>query len=148
MAARPGRSVLSLQGVALADRQFSANATRLDLELPRGEVALIEVEDEHDAALLVDLCLGLADPGAGHVHFLGVDWTTRTPRERFHRRRRIGAGERERGLRGEGLGLGALAHEARADRLGGGLEVRDAVPAARGVAPQRLLGGARDEVGV
>jgi phospholipid/cholesterol/gamma-HCH transport system ATP-binding protein len=25
------------------------------------------------------------------VRFLGVDWTTRTPRERFHRRRRIGA---------------------------------------------------------
>ena len=91
MAARPGRSVLSLQGVALADRQFSAHTARLDLELPRGEVALLQVEDEHDAAMLVDLCLGLADPGAGQVRFLGVDWTTRTPRERFHRRRRIGA---------------------------------------------------------
>ncbi len=91
MALRPGRSVLSLQGVALADRQFSAHTARLDLELPRGEVALLQVEDEHDAAMLVDLCLGLADPGAGQVRFLGVDWTTRTPRERFHRRRRIGA---------------------------------------------------------
>jgi predicted ABC-type transport system involved in lysophospholipase L1 biosynthesis ATPase subunit len=91
MAARPGRSVLSLQSVALADRQFSAHTARLDLELPHGEVALVQVEDEHDAAMLVDLCLGLADPGAGEVRFLGVDWTTRTPRERFHRRRRIGA---------------------------------------------------------
>ncbi len=58
MAARPGRSVLSLQGVALADRQFSAHTARLDLELPHGEVALVQVEDEHDAAMLVDLCLG------------------------------------------------------------------------------------------
>jgi len=91
MAARPGRSVLSLQDVALADRQFSAHTARLDLELPHGEVALVQVEDEHDAAMLVDLCLGLADPGAGQVRFLGVDWTTHTPRERFHHRRRIGA---------------------------------------------------------
>jgi phospholipid/cholesterol/gamma-HCH transport system ATP-binding protein len=91
MAARPGRSVLSLQGVVLADRQFSTHTARLDLELPHGEVALVQVEDEHDAAMLVDLCMGLADPAAGQVRFLGVDWTTRTTRERFQRRRRIGA---------------------------------------------------------
>ena len=71
MAAHPGRSVLSLQGVALTDRQFSAHTARLDLELPHGEGALVQVEDEHDAAMLVDLCLGLADPGAGEVRFLG-----------------------------------------------------------------------------
>lgn len=91
MPQRSGRSVLSLEGVALSDRQFSEHTARLDLELPRGEIALIEVEDEHDAAMLVDLCLGLADPGSGQVLFRGVDWTTRTPRERFHNRRRIGA---------------------------------------------------------
>jgi len=91
MATRPGRSVLSLQGVVLADRQFSTHTARLDLELPHGEVALVQVEDEHDAAMLVDLCIGLADPGAGHVRFLGVDWVTRTTRERFQRRQRIGA---------------------------------------------------------
>jgi phospholipid/cholesterol/gamma-HCH transport system ATP-binding protein len=91
MAPRPGRSVLTLQGVTLAERQFSTHTARLDLDLPRGELALLQVEDEHDAAMLVDLCVGLADPGAGHVRFHGVDWTTRTPRERLNRRRRIGA---------------------------------------------------------
>lgn len=90
MAPRPSRPVLSLHGVTLADRQFSTHTARLDLDLPHGEVALVQVEDEHDAGLLVDLCLGLSDPGAGQVRFLGVDWTSRTPRERFYRRRRIG----------------------------------------------------------
>jgi phospholipid/cholesterol/gamma-HCH transport system ATP-binding protein len=54
-------------------------------------VALLQVDDDADAAALVDLCVGLADPGAGKVRFLGVDWTTRSPRERLTRRRRIGA---------------------------------------------------------
>jgi phospholipid/cholesterol/gamma-HCH transport system ATP-binding protein len=91
MALRPTRPVLSLQGVALVERQFSTTPTQLDLILSRGEVAMLQVDDEADAAALVDLCVGLVDPGAGHVRFLGVDWTTRTPRERLHRRRRIGA---------------------------------------------------------
>ena len=89
--ARPRRSVLSLQGVARRTASSRPRPTRLDLELPRGEVALVQVDDEADAAALVDLCVGLIDPGAGQVRFLGVDWTTRTPRERLHRRRRIGA---------------------------------------------------------
>ena len=88
--ARPLRSVLSLQGVTPAERQFAAAPTCLDLELPRGEVALVQVDDEADASALVDLCVGLIDPGAGQVRFRGVDWTTRTPRERMNRRRRIG----------------------------------------------------------
>jgi phospholipid/cholesterol/gamma-HCH transport system ATP-binding protein len=91
MALPISRSVLSLQGVTPAERRFSATPTRLDLELPRGAVALLQVDDEADAAALVDLCVGLADPGAGRVRFLGVDWTTRNPRERLTRRRRIGA---------------------------------------------------------
>jgi phospholipid/cholesterol/gamma-HCH transport system ATP-binding protein len=85
------RSVLSLQGVTPAERRLSATPTRLDLELPRGAVALLQVDDEADATTLVDLCVGLVDPGAGRVRFLGVDWTTRNPRERLTRRRRIGA---------------------------------------------------------
>jgi phospholipid/cholesterol/gamma-HCH transport system ATP-binding protein len=89
--ARPLRSVLSLQGVTPAQRHFAAMPTSLDLELPRGEVALVQVDDEGDAGALVDLCVGLIDPGAGKVRFRGVDWTTRTPRERLTRRRRIGA---------------------------------------------------------
>jgi len=91
MALPTARSVLSLQGVTLAERQFSTRPTLLDLELPRGAVALVQVDDETDATALVDLCVGLADPGAGNVRFLGVDWTTRTPRERLNRRRLIGA---------------------------------------------------------
>jgi phospholipid/cholesterol/gamma-HCH transport system ATP-binding protein len=86
MALRPSRLVLSLQGVTLAERQF-----KLDLALSRGGVALVQVDDETEASALIDLCVGLVDPAAGHVRFIGVDWTTRSPRERMHRRRRIGA---------------------------------------------------------
>ena len=91
MALPLSRSVLSLQGVIPAERRLSATPTRLDLELPRGVAALLQVDDEADASALVDLCVGLVDPGAGRVRFLGVDWTTRNPRERLTRRRRIGA---------------------------------------------------------
>jgi phospholipid/cholesterol/gamma-HCH transport system ATP-binding protein len=91
MAVRPSRTVLSLHGVTLPERHTSSSPAKLDLELPRRTVALIQVDDETDAAAMVDLCLGLHDPQAGHVRFLGVDWTTRTPRERLSRRRRIGA---------------------------------------------------------
>lgn len=91
MALRPTRLVLSLKDVALAERQFSSTPTRLDFELPRGDVALVQVDDEADATTLVDLCLGLSDASAGEVRFLGVDWRARRPRERLNRRRRIGA---------------------------------------------------------
>jgi phospholipid/cholesterol/gamma-HCH transport system ATP-binding protein len=91
MTQRAARSVLSLQNVALAGRPVSSWPAGLDLELPRGEVAFVRVDDQSDATLLVDLCLGLADPVAGRARFLGVDWTARTPMERLHRRRRIGA---------------------------------------------------------
>jgi phospholipid/cholesterol/gamma-HCH transport system ATP-binding protein len=91
MAPHSTRPVLSLQGVTLAERQLSATTALLDLDLSRGEVALVQVDDEADALALVDLCVGLTDPGAGHVHFLGVDWRTRNPRQRLRRRRRIGS---------------------------------------------------------
>jgi phospholipid/cholesterol/gamma-HCH transport system ATP-binding protein len=91
MAVRPTRTVLSLHGVTLPERQFSSSPTKIDLELPRRSVTLVQVDDETDALAIVDLCLGMTDPLAGHVRFLGVDWTTRTPRERMTRRRRIGA---------------------------------------------------------
>ncbi len=91
MAPRSIRPVLSLQGVTLSERQLSTTQTRLDLELRRGEVALVEVVDENDATALVDLCMGLVDPKAGHVRFLGTDWRSRNPQERLGRRRRIGA---------------------------------------------------------
>jgi phospholipid/cholesterol/gamma-HCH transport system ATP-binding protein len=91
MTQRATRSVLSLQNVTLAERPVSSRPARLDFELPRGEVAFVRVDDQSDAASLVDLCLGLADPAAGLARFLGIDWQARTPMERLRRRRRIGA---------------------------------------------------------
>jgi phospholipid/cholesterol/gamma-HCH transport system ATP-binding protein len=91
MALRPTRPVLSLQGVSIAARQASSRLSNLDFDLPYGDVALVQVDDESDAAVLIDLCLGLTDPSAGQVRFLGADWTSLTPRERFSQRRRIGA---------------------------------------------------------
>jgi phospholipid/cholesterol/gamma-HCH transport system ATP-binding protein len=90
MAARTARSVLSLEGAALDERHFSTTPAHLDLDLLRGEVAVIRVDDDSDASAIVDLCTGLADPARGHVRFLGVDWATRSPHERLRRRRRIG----------------------------------------------------------
>jgi len=91
MALQPARSVLSLQDVTMGDSHFSGSLGKLDLELPRRSAAMVQVDDESDAERLVDLCVGLVDPFAGRVRFLGVDWTTRSPAERMHRRRRIGA---------------------------------------------------------
>ena len=65
--------------------------TSLDLELSRGKWPSCRSTTKATRAALVDLCVGLIDPGAGEVRFRGVDWTTRTPRERLNRRRRIGA---------------------------------------------------------
>lgn len=90
MPARTARSVLSFQGVSLIERQLSAKPTRLDLELLRGTLTLVQVDDEADASTLVDLCMGLADPPEGHVRFLGSDWQARSPHDRLVRRRRIG----------------------------------------------------------
>lgn len=88
--ARPTRPILSLQAATLGERQLSTTTTRIDLELPRGGVTLVQVDDEIDAAALVDLCIGLTTPTDGRVRFLGVDWQTRGPREQLTRRRRIG----------------------------------------------------------
>src|SRR5262245_5194050 len=79
-APRPRRSMLSLQEVALVERRSVIAPACLDLDLTRSEVALVQVDDEVDAAALVDLVVGLVDPAAGLVRFRGVDWRTRTPR--------------------------------------------------------------------
>lgn len=91
MALHPSRSVLSLQGVTLAGPHLSGSLGRIDLEVRRRGVSLIEVDNETDASALLDVCLGISDPRVGQVRFLGVDWLSRTPAERMHRRRRIGA---------------------------------------------------------
>jgi phospholipid/cholesterol/gamma-HCH transport system ATP-binding protein len=90
MAPRSARSVLALEGAVLPERSFSAMPAPLDLDLRRGEVALVHVDDDRDAAAMVDLCVGLAVPAGGQVRFLGVDWRMGTRPQRLHRRRRIG----------------------------------------------------------
>jgi phospholipid/cholesterol/gamma-HCH transport system ATP-binding protein len=83
-------SVLSLDEVVPDGWRSSAASTRLDLTLGHGEVALIEMVDESDAELLVDLCLGLAGPLHGEIHFLGRDWHDCSYHEALSRRGRIG----------------------------------------------------------
>jgi phospholipid/cholesterol/gamma-HCH transport system ATP-binding protein len=86
----PSRSVLSLRQASFAEHGQSSVPALLELELLRGETVLIEVADEEAAAALVDLCLGLADPAAGEVSFLGVEWRTLAVRQRLNSRQRIG----------------------------------------------------------
>lgn len=90
MPPRTAQSILSLQGVTLAERQHSTRPACLDLELPRGTLTMIQVDDDTDAATLVDTCIGLTTPADGRVGFLGVDWQTLNPHERMARRRSIG----------------------------------------------------------
>src|SRR5215475_15295169 len=90
MPPRPARTVLSLEAAALTERAMSSMPAQLDLDLRRGEIGVIHVDDESEAAAMVDLCVGLAVPASGRVRFLGVDWATRTRPQRLHRRRRIG----------------------------------------------------------
>jgi phospholipid/cholesterol/gamma-HCH transport system ATP-binding protein len=84
-------TVLSLRQAAFFERPVSASPTALDLELGRGQLALVEVQDEVDAAGLVDLCIGLIPAVRGEVLFLGRDWRTKTYRENLDRRGRIGS---------------------------------------------------------
>src|SRR5258708_13491065 len=90
MPPRPARTVLTLEAAALTERSFSGSPAQIDLDVRRGEVGLILVDDDSEASAMVDLCVGLAVPAKGHVRFLGVDWATRTRPQRLHRRRRVG----------------------------------------------------------
>jgi phospholipid/cholesterol/gamma-HCH transport system ATP-binding protein len=90
MPPRPARAVLSLEATALTERQMSGSPAFLDLDLRRGEVAIVHVDDDAEAHAMIDLCVGLAAPASGHVRFLGVDWATRTRPQRLRRRRRVG----------------------------------------------------------
>jgi phospholipid/cholesterol/gamma-HCH transport system ATP-binding protein len=91
MAERSTRAVLTLEGASLTERMLSARPATLDLDLRRGEAALIHVDDDGEGAAMIDLCTGFVPPTRGNVRFLGVDWATRTRPERLRRRRRIGA---------------------------------------------------------
>src|SRR5690349_2780596 len=90
MPPRPARTVLALEAAALTERPISGSPAHIDLDLRRGEVGMIHVDDDSEAVALVDLCVGLGTPSSGHVRFLGVDWATRTRPQRLHRRRRVG----------------------------------------------------------
>jgi predicted ABC-type transport system involved in lysophospholipase L1 biosynthesis ATPase subunit len=90
MPPRPARTVLALEAAALTERSISGSPAHIDFDLRRGEVGMIHVDDDSEAAALVELCVGLGAPSSGHVRFLGVDWATRTRPQRLHRRRRVG----------------------------------------------------------
>jgi predicted ABC-type transport system involved in lysophospholipase L1 biosynthesis ATPase subunit len=90
MPPRLARTVLALEAAALTERSISGSPAHLDLDLRRGEVGMIHVDDDSEASAMVDLCVGLAMPASGRVRFLGVDWATRTRPQRLHRRRRVG----------------------------------------------------------
>jgi phospholipid/cholesterol/gamma-HCH transport system ATP-binding protein len=88
--ASPQTSVLSLQGVSLAAPRGAASAVALDFELGHREVALIEIDDDGDAAGFLDLCLGLVQPRHGEVSCLGRTWSAQTYHEMLAHRGRIG----------------------------------------------------------
>jgi phospholipid/cholesterol/gamma-HCH transport system ATP-binding protein len=90
MPPRALRTVLGLEAAVLTQRSLSGSPAQLDLDLRRGEVAMIHVDDDTEASAVVDLCVGLAPPPSGHVRFMGIDWATRTRPQRLRRRRRVG----------------------------------------------------------
>lgn len=84
--ASPRASVLSLHGVSLPGRHAGA----LDFDLGHREVALVELDDENEAAGIIDLCLGLVEPRRGEVHCLGRPWLGQSYRQMLAHRRLIG----------------------------------------------------------
>jgi phospholipid/cholesterol/gamma-HCH transport system ATP-binding protein len=91
MEARTPVAVLSLRQASFFERSVSAPSVTMNLELGRGQLALVEVQDEVDAAGLVDLCIGLIPAVRGEVLFLGQEWRTETYHENLDRRGRIGS---------------------------------------------------------
>ena len=92
MASSTDTAILSLAGVTLTETAASAGARRLDLELGRGEVALLETGDDGDAAAeaMLDLCLGLTSPAAGDVAFAGEAWSSLSWHRALAQRGRVG----------------------------------------------------------
>ena len=88
--APPKSSVLSLRGVALAGYQRSDSAGMADFDLARHELAVVEMDEDRDAAAFLDLCLGLVAPPSGEVHCLGQGWHTQSYHDMLAHRRRIG----------------------------------------------------------
>jgi phospholipid/cholesterol/gamma-HCH transport system ATP-binding protein len=91
MPALTATPILSLRGVMLEREHRAASPGAIDLELGRGQLAVIEVPDEDAASGLVDLCVGLVDPPAGTTRFLDRAWQAQSYRERLDTRSRIGA---------------------------------------------------------
>jgi phospholipid/cholesterol/gamma-HCH transport system ATP-binding protein len=83
--------ILSLRGIPPAGQGWGTSPASIDLELERGQLALIEVPDSEAASGLVDLCLGLVDPPAGAARFLDRDWRGQTYHRRLEGRGHIGA---------------------------------------------------------
>ena len=91
METRTPASVLSLRQAAFFERRVAARPVAVDLELGRGQLALVEVEDEIDAVAFVDLCVVLMPATLVRAFFLGRDWQAETYRENLDRRGRIGS---------------------------------------------------------
>lgn len=90
MASYSTDAILSLHEVAVSERRTAHEAGTLNLELGRGTVALVEIGDGSDAALLIDLCLGLIAPVHGDVVFLGEAWRLQSYRDNLALRGDIG----------------------------------------------------------
>ena len=67
--------VLALEAARLAIEPGGAATRPITLRLARGELAMIEPGDAVRGAEFADSCVGLIEPLAGQVRFLGVDWT-------------------------------------------------------------------------
>lgn len=83
-------SILSLEGIAFGNQSMSSPSCHIDFELVPGQVAVIEVESDNDAASLVDVCAGLVDPLLGAARFVNRDWRHQSFTERLAARGRIG----------------------------------------------------------
>lgn len=67
--------VLALEAARLAIEPGGAGTRPISLRLARGELTMIEPGDAMHSAEFADSCVGLIEPLAGEVRFLGVDWT-------------------------------------------------------------------------
>jgi len=85
----PRASILSLRGVAFTVGR-RAHAETVDFVLAHREVAIVELDDDSNAADFIDLCLGLVDPSSGEVHCLGQRWASQGYHDRLAHRGRIG----------------------------------------------------------
>jgi simple sugar transport system ATP-binding protein len=79
--ARPGATVLSVQGLSAVGRKGTEILRGIDLEVRAGEVLGIAGVQGNGQTELVEVLTGLRRASRGRVLFAGLDVTRRTPRE-------------------------------------------------------------------